>query len=286
MYIEKFRIPYIDACLTFEKPAGWHVIVGENGAGKTHLLRDIADFKKNGLNVEYLSGGFRRDFSKTVFRTIASLAKNFINGSGFLPYNLKIHKFDANGTVFIDEFANYREDYEFGYSFTRMVSFTIDLMEYLTRTYNKKEVFPHKEIKTIETKAVILIDDFELHFSPATQIHFSNWLVKTFPQIQFIVTSNSPFVCRACESGGTIWKLERGEKGAECNEVTGRDKRSLIYGHILDAYSTELFGKNIEESPLAAELKQRLAELNMKKTLRIITDKEEVLRKELEEKVD
>jgi hypothetical protein len=44
--------------------------------------------------------------------------------------------------------------------------------------------------------------------------------------------------------------------------VTGPDLDRLLYGDILEAFSTELFGSDITRSPEAEELLQSLAQLN------------------------
>ena len=46
MYIEKATIENIKSIkhleITFPKPAGWHVIIGDNGSGKSSILKAIA----------------------------------------------------------------------------------------------------------------------------------------------------------------------------------------------------------------------------------------------------
>ena len=46
MYIKKIQIKDIRSIsqfrMTFPKPAGWHVLIGDNGAGKSTIVRAIA----------------------------------------------------------------------------------------------------------------------------------------------------------------------------------------------------------------------------------------------------
>ena len=46
MYIQKVEIKNIRSIshfeMTFQKPAGWHVLIGDNGVGKTTILQSIA----------------------------------------------------------------------------------------------------------------------------------------------------------------------------------------------------------------------------------------------------
>lgn len=46
MYIKSVEIKNIRSIsyfkMDFEKPAGWHVVIGDNGAGKSSIVRSIA----------------------------------------------------------------------------------------------------------------------------------------------------------------------------------------------------------------------------------------------------
>lgn len=55
----------------------------------------------------------------------------------------------------------------------------------------------------------------------------------------FIVTTHSLLVCRGCGEKGQIWRLE----WPGGTEILGRAKESLVRGSIMDAYSTEVFGR-------------------------------------------
>ena len=50
---------------------------------------------------------------------------------------------------------------------------------------------------------VVLIDELELHLHPKWQREMTEKLRKTFPNIQFIATTHSPFVIQALKPGGT-----------------------------------------------------------------------------------
>ncbi|WP_281883488.1 AAA family ATPase [Paenibacillus sp. YYML68] len=52
-----------------------------------------------------------------------------------------------------------------------------------------------------ETPGVVLIDELDLHLHPKWQRTIVNDLKRTFPRIQFIVTSHSPFIVQSLEEG-------------------------------------------------------------------------------------
>jgi len=98
---------------------------------------------------------------------------------------------------------------------------------------------------------------------PTWQARIGEWFTKVFPKIQFIVTTHSPLICRASERG-TIWRLRAPGSEQESGEVTGTDKERLLYGDLLDAYGTELFGTNITQSQSGQELATEMAQLALK----------------------
>ena len=48
-------------------------------------------------------------------------------------------------------------------------------------------------------EGVILIDEIDAHLHPAWQKRIGFWLKAHFPNIQFIVTTHSPFICQAAD---------------------------------------------------------------------------------------
>ena len=52
-----------------------------------------------------------------------------------------------------------------------------------------------------ETEGIVLIDELDLHLHPAWQKIVISSLLRTFPKIQFITTTHSPFVIQETESG-------------------------------------------------------------------------------------
>src|SRR5690606_25959698 len=101
------------------------------------------------------------------------------------------------------------------------------------------------------------------------------WFTKYFPNIQFIVTTHSPLICRAADNG-SIWRLSAPGSDYPSQEITGIEKERLIYGNVLDAYGTDLFGKKITRSSHSSTMLNRLAELNTLDSFGKITKEEKV----------
>ena len=155
-----------------------------------------------------------------------------------------------------------------------VLSMTIDIIRFLIETYGVEKVFPNKTQVTIDLPGVVLIDEVDAHLHPTWQTRIGQWFTKYFPNIQFIVTTHSPLVCRACENG-SIWRLAAPGSSNESGEITGTYKKRLIYGNVLDAYGTEVFGENVSISEESDDKMNRLTLLNNKSIQGETSDAEE-----------
>jgi predicted ATP-binding protein involved in virulence len=65
------------------------------------------------------------------------------------------------------------------------------------------EANPYME-DPLNTTGIILIDEVDLHLHPEWQREFLPKLVDTFPQIQFVVTTHSPFIIQSLSNGKLV----------------------------------------------------------------------------------
>jgi len=105
-----------------------------------------------------------------------------------------------------------------------MVSLTADL------AWRCAKLNPHlKEQAYQETQGIVLIDEVDIHLYPVWQQKVIPSLQKTFPDIQFIVTTHSPQVLSTVESDcirivsdGEVYCSSKGTKGAEASRILKR----------------------------------------------------------------
>ena len=94
----------------------------------------------------------------------------------------------------------------------------------------------------IDLPGVVLVDEIDAHLHPTWQLRIGENLLRYFPKVQFIVTTHSPLICHAAEKG-SVWRLPvPGDDSSFTGRVRGKELKRLIYGDILEAYDTELFG--------------------------------------------
>jgi len=133
---------------------------------------------------------------------------------------------------------------------------------------------PHlAERVLVETPGLVLIDELDLHLHPTWQRHVIEDLRTTFPRIQFICTTHSPFLIQSLRSGEELVMLDgqptaqladlsveeiaRGIQGVEDTSVSARySEMKQVAKHYLE---------ELEEAALApteklARYKQNLAE--------------------------
>jgi hypothetical protein len=144
-----------------------------------------------------------------------------------------------------------------------ILSMTFELIRQLAATYGPKRVFHPKDPTRVDVPGIVLIDEVDAHLHPTWQRKVGLWFRKHFPKMQFIVTTHSPLVCQAAEVG-TVWRLPRPGTDEEARQVVGVELDRLIFGNVLDAYGTGVFGEGIARSEHAKQRLQRLAELNVK----------------------
>lgn len=208
----------------------------------------------------------------------------FVNESHLLPHNMRIDGIDKDGIKFIDGNGSKIDTLELSDGFRSILSLTFELIRQLVRVYGAREVF--KDIEKgnmfISLPGVVVIDEIDAHLHPSWQTAIGEWFTQYFPELQFIVTTHSPLVCRAARKG-SIWKLAAPGSEEASGEVTGLDKERLIDGNILDAYATDLFGESPTRSAQSQEKLERLGRLNILSALGKITDTEEQERIELQQ---
>ncbi len=191
--------------------------------------------------------------------------KQFINTGELLPHNTQLDTISSDGVFFRDGNNAQISVTEMSDGYRSILSMTFELIRQMVRIYGATAVF--KQISQnnpiIDLPGVVLIDEVDAHLHPTWQVRIGQWFTKYFPKIQFIVTTHSPLICRAAEKG-SIWRLAAPGSDQESGQVIGTEFQRLVYGNVLDAYGTEVFGENVTRSGEAHEMLDELALLNKK----------------------
>lgn len=202
--------------------------------------------------------------------------KKFINEAELLPHQVTIDEINANAILFKDANGRRISTLQMSDGFRSVLSLTLELIRQLIAVYKPKRVFDNviKGGKIIDLPGIVLIDEVDAHLHPTWQTKIGQWFTQHFPQIQFIVTTHSPLICRAAENG-TIWQLPTPGFNETLQEIKGIKRDRLIFGNVLDAYGTGVFGEKTPISEQATGKLNELAELNVKSMFGQISEPEE-----------
>lgn len=133
-----------------------------------------------------------------------------------------------------------------------MLALGIDLLRWLS------EAFPDSTAPLAE-RGVVLIDELDAHLHPRWQQRIGDWLLKKFPNIQFVVATHSPFLAQIADTNGNIVLQDTGR------EVRCRPDVASVQSWRTDQILTELFGLESTRRPESERQLRRLVTLEMKR---------------------
>ena len=209
--------------------------------------------------------------------TLLDSIKEFINQDGFLPFGAKLLDVTSEQIFFCDGNGVTIPVLELSDGYRSILSLTFELIRLMSDCYPTTDLFSQDKM-TVIVSGVVLIDEVDAHLHPNWQREIGPWLCRLFPQIQFIVTTHSTFVCQEATS---IWRLPDPGTDDEFKRVTGEELTRLKYGDATLALETHAFGLEQNRSDKANELLDELAALNLKASSGELSDQEAKRHKEL-----
>jgi energy-coupling factor transporter ATP-binding protein EcfA2 len=189
--------------------------------------------------------------------------RQFINQKDFLPFNAKIGEIKSTSIRFTDGNGADVDIENLSDGYRSILSMTFELIRQMAATYGPEGVFDPDDATKVIAPGVVLIDEIDAHLHPTWQRRVGVWFREHFPKVQFIVTTHSPIICQAADPG-SVYLLPRPGTDEKGRFIRGDELKRLLYGSILDAYGTEVFGDGITRSAKSRELLDELAALNVK----------------------
>ena len=194
--------------------------------------------------------------------------KHFVNQKDLLPEGFKLDDITADGPFFTIPQGGTVHLYELSEGIKSVTSLAFELLRLLLNTYPAAAVFGNFLDKDptndyVPVKGVVLIDEIDVHLHPTWQARIGHWFTRCFPNLQFIVSTHSPIICRAAVKG-SVWRLPAPNSGQSPRRVEGSELQKLLYGDVLDAFGTGIFGQSITRSAAGHQKLERLAALNIR----------------------
>jgi len=125
-----------------------------------------------------------------------------------------------------------------------------------------------------ETPGVVLIDEIDLHLHPKWQQRIVDDLRRTFPQLQFICTTHSPFVVQSLRSGEELIALD-GMSPAQVNNMPIGE----VAEGVMQVPETETSARYDEMKQTATEYMQALQDAPMEPGARLENFKQRLAEK-------
>lgn len=185
---------------------------------------------------------------------------------GLLPDGARVDKVDSDGLwVFQREVRLPLRELSDGYR--TMAALVLDIVYHLYRTFGRLQIEQTTDGEgtfwQVRHAGVVLIDEVDNHLHVSWQQRIGFWLKRHFPNIQFIVTSHSPFICQAADPGGLIRLPAPGEECA-VEHVSESLFKTVVHGSLDEAVLTELFGLETPFSEETEQLRDQVAHLEAK----------------------
>ena len=259
-----------------QKPKRIPVVFFATATGREPAREWLKELDRRRLKSREINQPSLQDETETIFEG----TKTFLNESGLLPHNVKMEGIDIDGEpVFLDGQGNHVKVTQLSDGYRSILSLAFELLRQLVLRFGAADTFRNTPV--IDLPGVVIIDEIDAHLHPSWQTDIGFWFTKHFPKMQFIVTTHSPLVCRAAEKG-TIWWLPSPGTQEQFHQIIGQDRDRLVYGNILDAYGTEIFGENTSRSKGGLAKMKELADLNLKSVMGDLDAEEEVKMSELQ----
>lgn len=210
--------------------------------------------------------------------TDAKLEKDVLAllNDGLLPDGAKVIRIDSDG-LWVHQNGVQLTLRELSDGYRTVAALVLDIVRHLHGAYDELEIREAKDVEgaklQILNPAVVLIDEVDLHLHVRWQKRIGFWLKRHFPNIQFIVTTHSPFVCQAADPGGLI-RLPMPGEGRQVEKVSEELYYTVVNGSIDEAVLSELFGLDSLYSDETDHLRNKVAALEGKVILGTATPAE------------
>ena len=180
---------------------------------------------------------------------------------GLLPEGMRVEKIDSSGL-----WVNTPEGQSFPLAelsdgYRTVAGLVLDLVKQIHSMHNSISFEKDEQEVRVLQEGVVLIDEIDVHLHVEWQKRIGFWLKAHFPNIQFLVTTHSPFICQAADPGGLVRLTPAWQDGPAGTIVSDEVFNRVVNGSTDEALLTELFGLESTLSDRAIRDREKLAKL-------------------------
>ncbi|MBO0917925.1 AAA family ATPase [Streptomyces laculatispora] len=184
-------------------------------------------------------------------------------GDGLLPDGYRVEEVDSEG-LWVTRDGHRYPLREMSDGFRTVAALVVDLLRQIHDAFGD-EVFAGdgEGPSLLQVPGVVIIDEIDAHLHVSWQRRIGPWLTSHFPNIQFIVTTHSPYICQAADPGGLI-RLPGVDEDAAPEVVPEDLYERVVYGSGDDAVLSDLFGLDTPYSERAEHVRAEFVALESK----------------------
>ncbi|SEQ36096.1 AAA domain-containing protein [Streptomyces sp. yr375] len=181
-------------------------------------------------------------------------------GDGLLPDGYRVEEVDSEG-LWVTRGGQRFTLREMSDGFRTVAALVVDLLKQIHDAFGDAAFTGEGEHSLLRlVPGVVIIDEIDAHLHVSWQRRIGPWLTSHFSNIQFIVTTHSPYICQAADPGGLI-RLP-GVDEARPPEVIDEDLYDrVVYGSGDDAVLSDLFGLDTPYSERAEQARAEFVDL-------------------------
>jgi energy-coupling factor transporter ATP-binding protein EcfA2 len=285
-WIDLFEEGFVAAYGPYRRLSGHATDAQRLMAGPDQVARLVSLFREDSSLVECVQWlreiYLRRLEDKPGAAELEQAVLALLNDDELLPGGLRVDGIDSEALWVSRREVRLPLD-ELSDGYRTVAALVMDIVRHLHRCFGELQIESTRDeegpYQRVLHSGVILIDEVELHLHVSWQKRIGFWLKRHFPNIQFIVTTHSPFVCQAADPRGLI-RLPAPGENRPVEHVSEELYYTVVNGSADDAVMTELFGLETPYSEQSEKLRDEVAHLEARLQTGKATETEE---KELEE---
>lgn len=186
------------------------------------------------------------------------LARLLINR--LLPLGVQVDKISSQEVSFVNAAGLSVELNQLSDGFRSFLSLAIDL---LRQIFDARALGRMRSPEVcLETEGVVFLDEADVHLHPSWQRELGQRMCQVFPNIQFIVSTHSPFIAQAAQPGGLFVVHAR----ADGSTTVTREEESVLGWTADQILLSPLFGLTSTRDPNTDELMRERQALLGKRT--------------------
>ena len=233
------------------------------GAG--HISRLVSLFREDASlseSVRWLQDIYLRRLEKREgSQELEDLVLELLD-DGLLPAEMRVKKVDSDG-LWVEHQGVLLPLEQLSDGYRTVAALVLDIVRHLSDAYGTLEAHRTDSGLSLPYPGVVLIDEIDAHLHVSWQQVIGFWLKTRFPQIQFIVSTHSPFICQAADAQGLI-RLPAPGEDATAEHVDSELFLRVVNGTADEATLTQLFGLERTHSKQSEELRRQVASLEAK----------------------